>query len=702
MIAALAAATLKATAILVAASAVALAARRRSSSLRHLIWTAGLAGAVSMFVLPALLPSWRVIPAPALAATNERPAGDWHVPPARALATAPSAPLSVPAASALAIAGDRTLVVPIAPTTRVDWSRVLVGAWLLGAAIVVMRYGWGMWMLRRLARRAADVDDTEWSALSREIAARLQLRRAVRIVWSADLAVPLTWGIVRPHVGVPADAGDWSDARRRHVLHHELAHVKRLDALTQTIAHAATALLWFHPLAWHATRRLRHERERACDDYVLQQGVVASDYAGDLLAIATAYGRHSVHPTALAIAHRSQLEGRLLALLDPSVKRGPMSLRTVAIIVSCASAIVVPVSALSTAERANPIVVGQDATLTPPPSGPSAIAAATAMEPALHTAPMQGARPPAAAPPSTPKITEIFASCTPSGSSHNSETSHSDGSNRKWSASWKSGDCSYEMTSEGHITFNRDATAIVSITAGGYIDVTTTVHGDVTHLVARGVGTGIEYTLTRNGSGADFSTEGPAWFAGFLQALNRQTAFAIDIVFPALLQDGGPSRVLDEVALVSSGTARANYLTRLLDSTVLTATEFRRALELIATLGSDHDTGRLLVGVAHRLDAADAAAQGAYLRGVSTLSSDHMFGETLLAFLAKTSPSPAQVMQILTIVERMHSDYDVARVLVDLGEKHRIDDGSRAAYLRAAARIQSDYQRQRAIAAIAR
>jgi HEAT repeat protein len=127
---------------------------------------------------------------------------------------------------------------------------------------------------------------------------------------------------VRSAVLLPSDADDWSDERRQVVLLHELAHVKRRDCLTQMLAQVACAIYWFNPLIWAAARQLRMERERACDDQVLDAGTKASDYADHLLDIARSFrsaGCSSL--AAVAIARRSQLEGRLLAILDPSLSR---------------------------------------------------------------------------------------------------------------------------------------------------------------------------------------------------------------------------------------------------------------------------------------------------------------------------------------------------------------------------------------------
>ena len=163
-------------------------------------------------------------------------------------------------------------------------------------------------------------------------------------------AMPMAWGILRPSVLMPADADAWPAERLRIVLLHELAHVKRRDCLTHMLAQISCALYWFNPLAWMAARHLRTERERACDDLVLAAGTRGPDYADQLLEIARVM-RSGRFPAlfggaSLAMAQRSQLEGRLMAILDPTVPRSGVSrLRTVAatLLFACA---VMPLAAV--------------------------------------------------------------------------------------------------------------------------------------------------------------------------------------------------------------------------------------------------------------------------------------------------------------------------------------------------------------------
>ena len=154
--------------------------------------------------------------------------------------------------------------------------------------------------------------------------------------------MPVATGLFRPSVIMPADADTWSESRLRVVLLHELAHVKRRDCLTHVLAQAACAFYWFNPLAWLAVKRARAERERACDDLVLACGTRGSDYADLLLEMARVL-RGDRFPAllggaSLAMAHRSQLEGRLMAILDPRVPRSGLTRARALAVVAVAAA----------------------------------------------------------------------------------------------------------------------------------------------------------------------------------------------------------------------------------------------------------------------------------------------------------------------------------------------------------------------------
>jgi TonB family protein len=175
-----------------------------------------------------------------------------------------------------------------------------------------------------------------------------KLARSVRLLQcSSPLAMPLTWGILRPVIVLPSGATLWTEDRCRIVLSHELAHIARHDWFLQICAEVARCFYWFHPLVWLATARLRQESERASDDAVLRSGIAPSHYASQLLDLArTLENSGRAWSTALAIARPSNLERRFAAMLNPSINRRTLSARTRFLVPFLALTFLLPLAAL--------------------------------------------------------------------------------------------------------------------------------------------------------------------------------------------------------------------------------------------------------------------------------------------------------------------------------------------------------------------
>ena len=220
---------------------------------------------------------------------------------------------------------------------------------LLVAALAMLR-GWRS--ARLLARRGRRVREGAWDAALGDAVAALGVRRRVALL-VADVAVPLTCGILRPAVVLPRAALRWKASARRGVLLHEVAHVCGADLAFAAAARLACVALWFHPGAWWVAARLRDECELAADDRVLAAGVRASDYAELLVFAADAAdaadaASRGARPLALAFAlsNRGGLRRRLSSILDTGRDlRGPAR-RTVAWAVAITIAVATPASAV--------------------------------------------------------------------------------------------------------------------------------------------------------------------------------------------------------------------------------------------------------------------------------------------------------------------------------------------------------------------
>jgi beta-lactamase regulating signal transducer with metallopeptidase domain len=207
----------------------------------------------------------------------------------------------------------------------------LLLVWLTVSALLLARIAFGHVLAWRLARRAEPVSDGPLRARLDRVRTRLGLRTPVALRQTPRITIPVVTGFRRPVLLVPGEATGWSAARAEAVFTHELAHVRRGDALTLLLAQVATALHWYQPLAWMLARSARLESERACDDVVLGCGIRASDYAEHLFQIATrAADAETASGAALAFARRSHLEGRLVAILAENAQRTPVRARAIA------------------------------------------------------------------------------------------------------------------------------------------------------------------------------------------------------------------------------------------------------------------------------------------------------------------------------------------------------------------------------------
>ncbi len=225
--------------------------------------------------------------------------------------------------------------------------------WASVAAAIIGRYFASVASVRWLTRNAEPVSDQRWRDASDVASAELGLPESPALLASDHVTVPFTSGVLRPVVVVPASAlATWTDERIRVVLLHELAHVRRRDCLVQAMSQVACAAYWFNPLTWIAARRLRAERERACDDLVLEAGMRGADYAQHLLDIARAVtSRRSLSAAALAMARPSELEGRLLAILDGHRARRVIGARVSWRMAAALVAVVVPVASVQPVAR---------------------------------------------------------------------------------------------------------------------------------------------------------------------------------------------------------------------------------------------------------------------------------------------------------------------------------------------------------------
>jgi beta-lactamase regulating signal transducer with metallopeptidase domain len=195
---------------------------------------------------------------------------------------------------------------------------LIVALWAAGASVFCLRTLGGLAWIARLRAAPQPPLQATWQARLDALALRFGLRGVgLKLVDALDSPVVAGWW--RPVVllptaialRMPADAVE-------ALLAHELAHVKRMDYLVNLLQRVVEALLFFHPVVWWLSRRVRIERELVADR-------LAADALGDARRLARALAVLSdlqatprAHPHLAQAAHGGHLMSRIQQLLPRS------------------------------------------------------------------------------------------------------------------------------------------------------------------------------------------------------------------------------------------------------------------------------------------------------------------------------------------------------------------------------------------------
>lgn len=215
----------------------------------------------------------------------------------------------------------------------------LVTAWALGTALMLARLALGLAWVGR-ARRRSTPAPAEWQARLDALARRLGLKRTVPLRLLPGLAGPIALGLLKPCVLLPAALlarlpVDLIEA----LLAHELAHVRRWDYLANLLQSAVEALLFFHPVVWWLSARMRAERELVADE-------ISAELLGDSRRLALAL--HALSeleqpdmPSSPALAARGgDLLARIERLLAPRPQATGWKLALPALLIAATSFVV--------------------------------------------------------------------------------------------------------------------------------------------------------------------------------------------------------------------------------------------------------------------------------------------------------------------------------------------------------------------------
>jgi len=299
--------------LLAAVGVIAYALRRRRASVRHAVWTA------AILVAPLLpLLGW-------VASSTGTPQAEIPVIPIYAAWQAgPAEPATELPAATSAAEEISPVVLPV--VRRPDKFSPLSYPWALaflgyaaGAAFLLSLVNVGRIRLGRWVRKGRPMTDARVVEVFEAARGRFRISRGFAVVESEHAHAPMTIGTLHPAIVLPVGLAEkLSDSELEAVAIHELAHVKRKDALLLTLLSFVRAVLFFHPLVWLGCRQASVLAESACDDAVLDATGEPLPYAKMLARLAEGLPRRmlSTELAAGIVLSKSAFLRRVTAILS--------------------------------------------------------------------------------------------------------------------------------------------------------------------------------------------------------------------------------------------------------------------------------------------------------------------------------------------------------------------------------------------------
>lgn len=178
------------------------------------------------------------------------------------------------------------------------------------------------------------VTDAGIQSLVEQCCQKLKIKKSIPVYMDSYFKGPCISGVTHASIYLPADfSSRISQNELKHILLHELAHHKRKDLFCNFLVTMAALMHWFNPLVWFAAKKMRCDREIACDAYVMEilgEGERVS-YGTTIIHLAKSFN-NSRKQLSLASFYEtsSQLERRITMI--KMFKKGSYKVSAIAII----------------------------------------------------------------------------------------------------------------------------------------------------------------------------------------------------------------------------------------------------------------------------------------------------------------------------------------------------------------------------------
>jgi D-alanyl-D-alanine endopeptidase (penicillin-binding protein 7) len=143
----------------------------------------------------------------------------------------------------------------------------VVALWMLGMIVMTSRLATGLVWVHQMRAVGLGRSDDQWQRCVSRLATQCGISRKITLRVAASLSGPLTVGWWRPVIVVPvALLTQMPPDLLEALLAHEVAHIRRVDYLVNLLQRMIETLLFYHPVVWWLSRRIRIERELVADN----------------------------------------------------------------------------------------------------------------------------------------------------------------------------------------------------------------------------------------------------------------------------------------------------------------------------------------------------------------------------------------------------------------------------------------------------
>lgn len=187
--------------------------------------------------------------------------------------------------------------------------------YLLLLAIPVVRFIISLRQVMHLRTKKIKKIEIQWRLFVKKMSDYLEIRKPVQVWISETITTPVTVGFLKPVILVPLAAVNQLNTQQMEaVLLHELAHIKRYDYLVNIITVIIKTIFYFNPFTRNLSNVIEEEREKSCDEWVLQYQYDAYAYSSALLALEQ-MKRHSLQLALAAASNRELLLERVKKIM---------------------------------------------------------------------------------------------------------------------------------------------------------------------------------------------------------------------------------------------------------------------------------------------------------------------------------------------------------------------------------------------------